>query len=54
MVTRNKPPAAGYWMWYVENIKELLQRSFTELEYKDMMKAYINGVPFQKQAEIMK
>lgn len=47
------PPSVGYWIWYVENVKAILNRPLTPLEYKDMMKAYISGVPFQKHAQEM-
>ncbi|ANA49225.1 hypothetical protein PMW_100 [Pseudomonas phage phiPMW] len=54
MVTRNKPPAVGYWMAFVEDVKALLQRPLSKDEYRDMMMAYIKGVKAHTYVEGLK
>lgn len=40
----------GGWMWYVEEIKKLMNRQLNKQDYSDMMQSYIQGVKFQDAA----
>lgn len=38
----------GYWMWYIESIKNAVQRPLAKIEYSNAMDAYINGTKWEK------
>lgn len=43
----------GGWMWYVRQVVDNLNRGLVSEDYKELMKKYMAGTPWQKTVEEM-
>lgn len=49
----HKGDTVGNWMWYTKQVSLKLDRPLESNEYKDLLKMYIAGKPFDKAVEEM-
>lgn len=51
----NNVETQGNWMWYIRQVKEGVQRTLVQKEYRDLLTTYyMKGVPFTKAIEDFK